>query len=111
MIVPKKNGKVRVCGDYRIIVNPVMGIYQYPLPRAEDIFATLAGGKYFSKLDLTNAYQQLLLEEDSRKFTINTSKGLYRYTRLPFGVASEPEVFQKTMDSILQGIEGGRMLY
>ena len=84
-----------------------MDIDQYPLPRAKDIFATLAGGKCFSKLDLTNAYQQLLLEEESRKcVTIDTSKGLYRYTRLPFGVGSAPAVFQKTMDSILQGIEG-----
>ena len=109
VIVPKKNGKVRLCGDYLNTVTPVMDIDQYPLPRAEDIFATLVGGKCFSKLDLTNAYQQLLLEEDSRKFvTINTSKGLYQYTRLPFGVASAPAVFRfrKTMDSILQGIEG-----
>ena len=42
VIVPKKNGKVRLCGDYRITVNPVMDIDQYPVPRAEDIFATLA---------------------------------------------------------------------
>lgn len=107
VIVPKKNNKVRLCGDYRITINAVMDIDQYPLPRAEDIFATLAGGKCFSKLDLTNAYQQMLLEDESCKFvTINTSKGLYQYTRLPFGVASAPAIFQKTMDRILQGIEG-----
>ena len=78
-----------------------------PLPRSEEIFATLVGGKYFSVLDLSNAYQQLLLEDESRKFVaINTHHGLYQYTRLPFGVTSAPAMFQKTMTMILQGIDG-----
>ena len=53
---------------------------------------------------MTNTYQHLLLEDESCEFvTINMSRGLYRYTQLPFGVASLPAGFQKTMDSILQG--------
>ena len=65
----------------------------------------LTGGKMFTKLDLTAAYQQMLLDEDSSKLVvINTHQGLYRYTQLPFGVASAPAVFQRAMDSILQGI-------
>ena len=77
----------------------------YPLPRIEDLFSSLSGGKYFSKLDLAQAYLQLPLDEASRKYvTINTQKGLYQYTRLPFGVASAPSIFQRTMDSLLQGI-------
>ena len=80
---------------------------QYPLPRPEDLFATLAGGKYFSTMDLSHAYNQLPLDHDARKFlTINTHRGLYQYTRLPFGVASAPSIFQKTMDTILQGMDG-----
>ena len=71
------------------------------------IFATLAGGKKFSKLDLSQAYQQLLLNKESSKLvTINTHRGLYRYSRLPFGVASAPAMFQQVMDTILQGIPG-----
>lgn len=50
---------------------------------------------------------QLLLDEDSRKYvTISTHKGLYQYTRLPFAIASAPAIFQRTMDTILQGMEG-----
>ena len=65
----------------------------------------LTGGQRFSKLDLTSAYQQILLDDASSKMVvINTHQGLYEYTRLPFGVASAPAIFQKAMDSILQGI-------
>ena len=63
------------------------------------------GGKVFTKLDLTAAYQQMLLDESSSNLvTINTTKGLFRYIRLPFGVASAPAVFQKTMETTLQGM-------
>ena len=59
----------------------------------------------FTKLDMSQAYQQLLLDEKSKKFTtINTHKGLYQYNRLPFGVSSAPGIFQRTMENLLQGI-------
>ena len=103
--VPKKDGKVRICGDYKVTINQALEVDQYPLPKPGDLFASLAGGKKFSKLDLSQAYQQVPLDEESRKYvTINTHRGLYRYTRLPFGIASAPAVFHKTMDTILQGI-------
>ena len=71
--VPKKDGSVRICGDYKITVNPELQAEQYPLPRIEDIFANLAGGQKFSKVDLRQAYHQLEMEEDSKKYlTINT---------------------------------------
>ena len=105
--VPKKDGTVRICGDYKVTVNPVLDVDQYPLPRPEDLFATLAGGKFFSTLDLSHAYNQVVLDDGSLKYlTINTHRGLYQYTRLPFGVASAPSVFQKMMDTILQGMDG-----
>lgn len=106
-IVPvlKQNGGVRICGDYKLTLNGVAKLDTYPLPRIEDLFSSLSGGKYFSKLDLAQAYLQLPLDEASRKYvTINTQKGLYQYTRLPFGVASAPSIFQRTMDNLLQGI-------
>ena len=45
VVVPKKNGRVRLCGDYKVIINPVIDVDQYPLLPSEDLFATLAGGK------------------------------------------------------------------
>ena len=73
----------------------------------EDIFATLAGGEHFTKIDLSNAYAQVGMEENSRKFlTINTPKGLYEVLRLPYGVKTAPHLFQSIMDQVLQGIPG-----
>ena len=70
-----------------------------------DLLASLVGGKSFTKLDLAHAYQQLVLDEDSSKLTtINTHCGLYRYKRLPFGIPAAPAIFQRTMESLIQGI-------
>ena len=103
--VPKGDGKIRLCGDYKVTINPVLEIDKYPLPKPDDLFATLSGGQRFTKIDLTHAYQQMSLKESSRELvTVNTHRGLYRYTRLPFGVASAPALFQQTMDTVLQGL-------
>ena len=106
-IVPvvKQDGSVRICGDYKCTVNQVSKLDNYPIPKTEDLLATLGGGGKFTKLDMSQAYQQLLLDEESKKFTtINTHKGLYQYNRLPFGVSSAPGIFQRTMENLLQGI-------
>ena len=96
---------MRLCGDFRLTVNPVSKLNRYPIPKVEDLFATLEGGTKFTKLDLSQAYQQLKLDAESKKYVvINTHKGLFRYTRLPYGVSSAPGIFQKAMESLLQGI-------
>ena len=103
-IVPvvKRDGSIRVCGDYKMTLNQVALVDTYPLPLVQDIFASLANGKTFTKLDLAHAYQQLTLDDNSRPYTtINTHKGLFQYTRLPFGVAAAPAIFQRTMESLL----------
>ena len=107
-IVPvvKADGTVRICGDYRTTVNRVMKVDSHPIPRMEDLFNAMSGGLSFSKLDLSHAYLQLQVDESSRDYlVINTHKGLFEYTRMPFGVASAPSVFQRTMDNLLQGLE------
>ena len=106
-IVPvvKPDNSIRVCGDYKVTVNSVLEVDQHPLPNPEELFVTLSGGEKYTKLDLSRAYQQILLDEDSREFvTINTHKGLYRPTRLPFGVSSASAIFQSKIEQVLQGI-------
>ncbi|XP_029106250.1 uncharacterized protein K02A2.6-like [Scleropages formosus] len=105
--IPKKGNSVRICGDYKVTINPWLEVEQYPLPRTQDLFAKLSGGQRFTKLDLSQAYQQVPLEESSKRYlTINTPKGLYTYNRLSYGVASAPAIFQKIMDQVLQGMDG-----
>ena len=107
-IVPivKEDGTVRICGDYKLTVNQASKLESYPVPRVEDLFASLSGGRLFSTIDLTNAYQQMRLDDASKAYTtINTHKGLFEYNRLPFGVASAPAMFQRAMECVLQGID------
>lgn len=77
----------------------------YPLPRINDLLAKLAEAQVLSKLDMSQAYQQLSLDEKSKKYvTINTHKGLFRVNQLPFGVSAAPVIFQRTMKNLLQGV-------
>ncbi|XP_044747447.1 uncharacterized protein K02A2.6-like [Coccinella septempunctata] len=108
-VVPvlKKNGSLRLCGDYKVTINPHIEVDQHPLPRIDDLFNCLQGGVKFSKLDLSDAYQQIGLDESSKELTtIVTHKGLYRYNRLTYGIASAPAKFQKIMESLFTGLEG-----
>ena len=103
----KLDGSVRICGDYKATINPVLDVPEHPMPTADDLFTQLNGGEMFMKLDLSSAYQQVLLDEEAREYvTINTHLGLFRNTRLPFGVASSPAIFQKIMDSVMNGLQG-----
>jgi hypothetical protein len=105
--VEKRDGNIRICGDYKLTVNRAAQTEVYPIPIIQEIFASLSGGKTFSKLDLSHAYQQVKLEEASQQYvTVNTHKGLFRYKRLPFGIASAPAIFQRLMENLLQGIAG-----
>jgi hypothetical protein len=104
-IVPvlKKDGSVRLCGDFKVTLNPVIEVDKYPTPKVEDVFATLAGGQCYSKIDLKSAYLQMEMDDESKKLlTISTHKGLFQYQKMPFGVASAPAIWQKTMDQVLQ---------
>lgn len=112
-IVPviKSDGSIRVCGDFKVTINPVLKDFKYHLPRVEDVFASLAGGQQFSKLDLKQAYLQMEVGEGSKEYlTVNTHNGLYQYNRLQYGIKTAPAIWQKIIDEILQGISGVQVL-
>lgn len=108
-IVPvlKSNGQVKIAGDFSCTLNKILNIDKYPLPRIEEVFAKIGGGLQYSKLDLSNAYNQFKLSSSSQDLTtINTPKGLFKYTRMVYGLANAPAIFQRVMETLLAGIEG-----
>lgn len=107
VVAPKADGGVRICVDFKRTVNTVIDNEIYPLPNCDDILASLHGGKYFTVLDFSGAYQQLAINDSCKKlFTINTHMGLFRFNRLTYGISSAPAIFQRTMDSILKDFKG-----
>ena len=89
------DGSVRICGDdYKVTIDPVLEVSEHPMPTADDTHHPVTRGEKVTKLDLSSAYQQMILEEESRQYvTINTHLDSFRYTRLPFGVTSSPAIF------------------
>ncbi len=107
---PKPNNpdKLRLCVDMRQ-ANTAILRERHPQPTIEDLLNDLNGARYFSKLDLTAAYHQLELDEQSRYITtFTTHKGLFQYKRLNFGTSSASEIFQSTIQSAFNGISGCR---
>ena len=77
----------------------------YHLPKIEDLYANISGGMIFTSLDLHHVYKQLPLAAESRHYVIiNTHRGRFTNTRLPYGVSVAPSAFQRVVDSLLQGM-------
>ena len=107
VVKEKDEDSVRICGDFSVTINKYLKEDQYPLPVIKDLFATLQGGKKFSVLDLSGAYMQLVLDDESSEyFAIITHKGVFRLKRLPYGAKCAPSIFQRTMEILLAGIPG-----
>lgn len=108
-IVPvlKADGQIRLCGDFKTTLNKHMLVDEYPLPTTDELFAVLNGGDKFSRIDLKKAYLQWeVREEDQSKLTLATHKGLFKCTRLLFGLSCAPTKWQRKIENILAGIEG-----
>lgn len=102
--IVKPNGQIRLCGDYKSTINKYLDEVKYPLPLIDELFASLRG-KLFTKLDLSNAYNQLVLDESSQLLCAwSTHMGIFKMTRLPFGVKPAASIFQKTIENVLRGI-------
>ena len=104
--VPKENGKIRICVDFTRL-NESVQRENFPLPTTDQLLAQLSGATVFSKLDCKSGFYQVPLDEESQKLTtFITPYGRYCFKRLPFGISSGPEVFQREMSHILSGIPG-----
>lgn len=104
--VYKKDGGVRICVDYTNL-NKFVKREWHPIPGVDDTLARLTGAKYFSKLDANSGFWQIPIAKETQHLTtFMTPFGRYVFLRLPFGITSASEVFQKRMQNILQGLEG-----
>ena len=87
VIIPKPDGGLRICGDFKATVNPNIESEVYPTPTNDEIFAKIQGGERFSKSDLRQAYLQLESADSAKKvMVVNPPKGLMQYLRMPYGI-------------------------
>ena len=106
VVVIKKDGTIRLCIDF-IRLNEAVCCERYPLPSTDYILACLGNAKVYSKIDFNSAYWQVPLSERSRLLTtFLTPNGRFCFNRLPYGISSATEFFQKLVASTLAGIEG-----
>lgn len=107
VVVRKDQGsEVRICVDMRR-ANLAIKRENHPLPVIDDFLPHINGAKFFSKLDVKQAFHQIELAPESRPITtFITRKGLFRYKRLMFGISCAPEIFQKIMEKLLAKCEG-----
>ena len=106
VVVPKKNESIRICVDLKPLNESVLREV-HPLPQVDETLAQLTGAKVFSKLDFNSGFWQIPLAPQSRLLTtFITPHGRYCFNKLPFGISSAPEHFQKRMMKILEGLDG-----
>ncbi|CAM4532736.1 unnamed protein product [Lepidochelys kempii] len=111
VLVPKKDGSVRFCVDYRKL-SAITVSDAYPMPRPDELLDKLGGARYLTTMDLTKGYWQVPLDADARlKSAFITPLGLYEFLTLPFGLKGAPATFQHLVDQLLRGMESFAVAY
>ncbi|KRY26630.1 Uncharacterized protein T01_601, partial [Trichinella spiralis] len=91
--IDKRNGNVRICGNFRATINPNLLPESHLLPIFEELTTKLVSGQEFSTIDLKDAFLQMLVDEKSQKYPM-THIGYFQYKRLPFGITSAPAIYK-----------------
>lgn len=111
LLVNKKDGKYRMCVDYRKLNNATIKD-RYPLPRIDDQIDKLQGAMCFTTLDMISGYHQIPIDENSKHYTaFVTPDGHYEYNKVPFGLCNAPSVFQRMMNRLLAPHDGLATVY
>ena len=110
MVIVETPKKLRICLDPRDL-NKAIKREHFPMKTIEEVVQNMPGAKVFSKLDATSGYWQLKLDEESSKLcTFNTPFGRYRFLRVPFGIVSASEIFQRVMSQMVEDIDGSEAI-
>lgn len=111
MVTVLKKDKVRICIDPKDL-NRAIRREHYPIPTVEEVVASMPPkAKVFSVIDAKSGFLQIKLDHRSSMLTcFNSPIGRWRWLRLPFGIKSAPEVYQRIMDTMLDGIQGARAI-
>jgi len=106
VVVPKDSGAVRICVDLKPLNENVLREV-HPMPKVDTTLAQLSGATLFSRLDANNGFWQIPLAEESKlSTTFITPFGRFCFNKLPFGISSAPEIFQRHMNNVLSGLPG-----
>ncbi|CAM4684191.1 unnamed protein product, partial [Lepidochelys kempii] len=104
VLVPKPDGEIRFCVDYRKL-NALTHPDNYPMPRTDELLEKLGWAQFISTLDLTKGYWQVPLDESAKeRSAFTTHVGLYEFNVLPFGLWNAPTTFQRLVDGLLVGL-------
>ena len=105
VVIPKPDGSVRLCVDYKVGVNERLVQANYPIKKIDEVLNSLRDSRFFCRLDLCKAYLHLKVDDLSSQIqTMSTHRGTYKVNRLSFGVKTAPAEFNRIIDQILSGL-------